>query len=101
LFLLNQKAVEGNSLLMNANYYRMIMPAVIAIVACIILIFLLNYFIFIYFLSPMMKIIKGVNAFTETRVPYSVNLDTKDEISELNNEVKKLTELIRKYEREN
>ena len=101
LFLINQKTVEGNSLLMNDNYYRMIMPAVIAIVACIILIFLLNYFISIYFLSPLSKIIKGVNAFTETRVPYNINLETNDEISSLNNELKKLTDLAKKHEREN
>ncbi|MDR3285860.1 MAG: MCP four helix bundle domain-containing protein [Prevotellaceae bacterium] len=101
LFLMNQKEVEGNSLLMNDNYYRMIMPAIIAILTCIILIFLLNYFIYVYFISPMVKIVKGVNAFTETRVPYNINIDTKDEISALNNEVKKLTELTKKYEKEN
>ncbi|MDR1347795.1 MAG: MCP four helix bundle domain-containing protein [Prevotellaceae bacterium] len=101
LFLLNKKAVEGNSLLMNDNYYRMIMPAVIAISTCIILIFLLNYFIYIYFISPMVKIVKGINAFNETRVPYNTGIDTGDEISALNSEIKKLAELIKKYEKEN
>jgi len=101
LFQINQKPVEGNSLLMNDNYYRMIMPAVIAIVACIILIFLFNYFISIYFLSPLSKIIKGLNAFTETRVPYNIDIKSNDEMSLLNNELKKLTELTKKHEREN
>ncbi|MDR1985025.1 MAG: MCP four helix bundle domain-containing protein [Prevotellaceae bacterium] len=101
LFLLNQKEVEGNSVLMNANYYRMIMPAIIAILTCIVLIFLLNYFIYIYFISPMVRIVKGVNAFNETRVPYNISVDTKDEILALNNEIKKLTELTKKYEKEN
>ncbi|MDR1554354.1 MAG: MCP four helix bundle domain-containing protein [Prevotellaceae bacterium] len=101
LFLLNEKAVKSNSLLMNDNYYRMIMPAIIAILACIVLIFLLNYFIYIYFISPMVKIVKGINAFNETRVPYNTAVDTKDEISALNNEIKRLTELTKKYEKEN
>jgi methyl-accepting chemotaxis protein len=101
LFLLNQKAVESNSLLMNDNYYRMIMPAIIAILTCIVLIFLLNYFIYIYFISPMVKIAKGINAFNETRVPYNIDVETKDEISALNGEIKKLTELTKKYEKEN
>ncbi|MDR2650753.1 MAG: MCP four helix bundle domain-containing protein [Prevotellaceae bacterium] len=101
LFLLNQKAVKSNSLLMNDNYYRMIMPAIIAILTCIVLIFLLNYFIYIYFISPMVKIVKGINAFNETRVPYNIDVDTKDEISALNSEIKRLTELTKKYEKEN
>ena len=101
LFLINKKAIENNSLLVNDNYYRMIMPAIIAILTCIILIFLLNYFIYIYFISPMLKIMRGVNAFTETRVPYNIEIDTGDEIATLNNEVKKLTELTKKYEKEN
>jgi hypothetical protein len=100
LFLLNKKEVEGNSLLMNDNYYRMIMPAIIAISTCIVLIFLLNYFIYIYFISPMVKIVKGINAFNDTRVPYNINVDAKDEILTLNNEIKKLTELTKKYEKE-
>ncbi|MDR2127227.1 MAG: MCP four helix bundle domain-containing protein [Prevotellaceae bacterium] len=101
LFMLNKKAVESNSLLMNDNYYRMIMPAVIAILACIVLIFLLNYFIYIYFISPMVKIVKGINAFNETRVPYNTGVETKDEIAALNNEIKKLAETVKKYEKEN
>lgn len=100
LFLLNQKAVESNSLLMNDNYYRMIMPAIIAILTCIVLIFLLNYFIYIYFISPMVKIAKGINAFNETRVPYNIEVETKDEISALNGEIKKISELVKKYEKE-
>ncbi|MDR1199456.1 MAG: MCP four helix bundle domain-containing protein [Prevotellaceae bacterium] len=101
LFLVNKKAVEGNSLLMNDNYYRMIMPAIIAITACIILIFMLNYFIYIYFISPMVKIAKGINAFNETRVPYNNDINTGDEISALNSEIKRLAELVKKYEKEN
>ncbi|MDR0419936.1 MAG: MCP four helix bundle domain-containing protein [Prevotellaceae bacterium] len=101
LFLLNKKEVEGNSLLMNDNYYRMIMPAVIAISTCIVLIFMLNYFIYIYFISPMVKIVKGINAFNETRVPYNINVNTKDEISALDSEIKRLAELVKKYEKEN
>jgi HAMP domain-containing protein len=75
------------------------MPAIIAILTCIALIFLLNYFIYIYFISPLVKIVKGVNAFTETRVPYNINIDTKDEMFALNNEVKKLAELTKKHEK--
>lgn len=101
LFLVNQSAVENNSLLMNDNYYRMIMPAIIAILACIFLIFLLNYFISVYFISPMEKVMKGLNAFTSTRIPYNINIDTGDEIAALNSEVKKLTELTQKYEKVN
>lgn len=100
LFLINQQMVEKNSLLIDQNYYRMIMPAIVAIVAGIVLIFLFYYFMNIYVIKPILKITKGVNAFSATRVPYKVEIETQDEIAELNTELKKLTELAKKYEKE-
>jgi hypothetical protein len=48
----------------------------------------------------MVKIAKGINAFNETRVPYNIEVETKDEISALNGEIKKISELVKKYEKE-
>ncbi len=95
---INQEALAANSSRLEKNYYRMIMPGIIAISAGILLIIFFNYFLNRYIVAPILRIKKGINAFLSSRVPYSVKVDTQDEIDKLNEQVKTLTELLKKKE---
>jgi methyl-accepting chemotaxis protein len=68
----------------------MIIPLIVAIVVGLFLIILFNYFINFYFINPVLKIIKGIKEYSTNKQPYNVKIDTRDEINDLNKEIKSL-----------
>ena len=97
---LNQSALSENAAKLEGNYYRMIMPAAIAIIAGVFMIFFFNYFINTYVVNPIIQIKENIKTVLSSRMPYSVKVKTQDEISELNEEVKDLVSLLKKREKE-
>jgi hypothetical protein len=94
----NQNAMSQNSHKLESSFYRMTMPLIIAIVVGLCLIILFNYFINIYFITPILNIIKGIKNYFEQKTPYDVKIETKDEINELNKEIKVLVAHSKKKE---
>ncbi len=97
---LNQDALLDNAIKLEGNYYRMIMPAIIAIIAGVFMILFFNYFINAYFINPVVQIKESIKSFLSSRIPYNVKVKTNDEINELNEVVKDLTGLLKKKEKE-
>ena len=97
---INQNILSENASNIEQNYYRMIMPSVISVLAGFLLTFFFNYIVNVYFISPILSIKRGVTSFLKARIPYTAKVDTKDEISELNSEVGELIELLRRKEKE-
>ena len=94
----NQNAISHNSHKLESSFYRMTMPLIIAIVVGLCLIILFNYFINMYFITPILNIIKGIKNYFEQKTPYDVKIETKDEINELNREIKVLIAHSKKKE---
>lgn len=92
LGLITQTALAQNSNELHEGYYRSIMPGIIAVGAGIVLVLLFNYFINIYFISPILLISKGIKNYRDFRKSYSVQLDNQDEIEEINIEVRNIIE---------
>ena len=90
LGLLTQEALSDNTRELQEGYYRSIMPGIIAVSAGIVLVLLFNYFINLYFISPVLLISKGIKNYRDFRKSYSVQFDNDDEIQEINNEVKSI-----------
>ena len=63
--------------------HRIMMPGVVAMFAAIIYLFLFNFFIDHYLLSPIVKISKGIKNLLEQRRPFEVEIETDDEVAEL------------------
>jgi methyl-accepting chemotaxis protein len=95
---INQNTISNNSYKLKDNFYRMIIPLIVAIAVGLLLIILFNYFINYYFISPILKIIQGLKKYSEDKQPYDVKTDTHDEIYELNKEIKSLISHIKKKE---
>ena len=57
---LTQTALSENTNELQEGYYRSIMPGIIAVGAGIVLVLLFNYYINIYFISPILLISKGI-----------------------------------------
>jgi HAMP domain-containing protein len=90
LGIFNQNTMSKKSYELEANFYRMVVPLIVAVAVGLLLIFLFNYFINFYFISPVLKISKGIKEYSETKQPYNVKIDTQDEIYDLNKEIKSL-----------
>lgn len=92
LGVLTQSGLAQNTNELQEGYYRSIMPGIIAVGAGIVLVLLFNYFINIYFISPILLISKGIKNYRDFRKSYNVQLDNDDEIEEINIEVKNIIE---------
>jgi len=92
LGILTQTALAQNTNELQEGYYRSIMPGIIAVSAGIVLVLLFNYFINLYFISPILLISKGIKNYKEFRKSYNVQFDNDDEIQEMNCEVRSIIE---------
>ncbi|KAF5034688.1 hypothetical protein DSECCO2_593520 [anaerobic digester metagenome] len=90
LGLLTQGALAENTDQLQEGFYRSIMPGVIAVAAGILLVLLFNYFINLYFISPLLLISRGLKSYKEFNKSYNVNFDNDDELQDLNGEIKTL-----------
>lgn len=90
LGLLTQAALANNTRELQEGYYRSIMPGIIAVGAGVLLVILFNYFLNLYFISPIILISRGIKNFREYRKSYNVQFDNDDELQDLNTEVKSI-----------
>lgn len=97
----SQRAFANHSDGLNESFRRSLMPCVVAVVIGIILLFLFNYFLNFYFLSPLEKITKGIKTYIVTKRSYEYNLTSDDEMQELNDSVRELVTENRKLIKEN
>ena len=92
LGLLTQGALAENTDQLQEGFYRSIMPGVIAVAAGILLVLLFNYFINLYFISPLLLISRGLKSYKEFNKSYNVVFDNDDELQDLNGEIKTLVD---------
>ncbi len=87
--LLSAKDVESNA-------YRASMVGIIALSAGILLLIIFYLMVSGFFLSPVLRIENSLRRYVERGIPYSVEVQTKDEIGSLHQSI---TILIDKYKR--
>lgn len=87
---ISQNALLENSKDLQEGFYRSIMPGIIAVAAGVMLVLLFNYFINLYFISPIMMILKGIRQYKDYRKTYDVKFENDDEIQELNGSIKSI-----------
>ncbi|WP_320052406.1 MCP four helix bundle domain-containing protein [uncultured Acetobacteroides sp.] len=90
LMAVNQKAIYQNVKQMKTGANRAMMPGLIAIGVGIVFVFLFNYFVNIFFVTPITRISQGVENYVKHAIPFRVKVDTKDELERLKNSVEKL-----------
>jgi len=74
------------------KYHQSLMPSIIAIISAILMSFLMYFFTTRFFSKPVENILKGVKEYNQNGKPFSLDINTNDEIKELVNEIKKSTE---------
>lgn len=71
---------------------RTIMPGVVAILSALVFTFIFSYFVNYYVLNPIFRIIKGIQAHLESRRPFNVEVETRDELADLTSAIRTLCE---------
>ena len=77
------------------------MPCVVSVGVGIVLVILFVYFINFYFITPILRISKGINNYVMNKKSYNVTLDNMDELQELNQNVADLVDINKKLEKQN
>lgn len=76
--------------------YRAITPSLVTIGVLLLLLFVLLYFIDLYYMRPVVKMNKGIEAWLKFRTPLNLTVEGKDETLDLKNNVEQLIDLARK-----
>ncbi len=90
LLYLNENTSLQTAMFMKSRAKRAIMPGIVAIISAFVFALIFNYFINYYIMSPIIRITQGIKGFIDNKSPYKVNVETDDEIDELNNSVQSL-----------
>lgn len=80
---INQRMMYNSAAAIETNARRAIMPTIVAIISAVIFTLIFNYFINVYFVSPIVKITKGLENSAKFYTPFNVEIDTKDELFDL------------------
>jgi HAMP domain-containing protein len=95
LMALNDRTMYRTASDLKERAHRATMPGVVAILAALIFSLVFNYFIHIYVVNPIISITRGIQRFLETREPFQVQVETRDEIARLASSLSDLLAQIR------
>ena len=84
--------LEQNSKDFDQGFFRSIIPSAVAVAVGILLVFLLLFYILVYYVSPIYRMRQALQDYLEFRRRYTYSFDGNDQLCELNNAVRDLTE---------
>lgn len=84
--------LKKNSVSFDESFYRGIAPSVVSVAMAIILCLLLQFFIIVYYVKPLRRMLKSVDAYKHSGVAYSYTFEGDDELQKLNGEITELAE---------
>lgn len=83
LITINQRGLFNSAAFLEASAQRAILPGLIVILTSLIFTFVFTYLVHHYFVSPIIRLTKGINDYVKFNKPFDVPLETKDELSNL------------------
>lgn len=73
---------------------RATMPGIVAIISALIFTLVFNYFVNYYMVSPIVRITDNIKKFIERKLPFNIEIETKDELADLADAIKTLTLMV-------
>jgi len=101
LITINQDALYDSATYLENSAQRASMPGLIVIITSLIFTFVFTYLVHHYFVSPIIRLTKGINDFVKYRKPFEVSLETKDELLSLKESITSLTSLVKTLAKKN
>lgn len=95
-----QDALVNNSQSLQDSFYRSLMPGFISVIFGIVLVLLFNYFINYSLINPLLKISRGIKGYRQAGRTYDIDIDSDDELKELNDNVKDIIDLNNSYKKQ-
>ena len=80
---------------MKKNAYRAVTPVLISLAVMIAIVLMLYYFMWIYCVSPILRMNKGLSDFLQFRMPFAVQGDLNDEMRELKEKIDTLVTMVK------
>lgn len=94
LMILNEQIIYRTASDLQNRANRAIMPGIVAIISALVFSLVFNYFVNYYAVSPIVKITNGIKNFMAHKLPFNVDIETKDEFSDLASAIKTLCLLV-------
>lgn len=92
---LNQEALFEESSQLEQQSRRALMPGIVAIVAALVFLLMLNFFISRFFVRPIVRLTNTINKYQQNpRGALVANIESEDEIGKLASAVEKLAEKL-------
>ena len=91
--------LQQNSATFERGFYRSIIPGAVAVAVGIVLVLLLMFFISVYYVNPLYKMLDSLDNYRSFRRKYSYTFEGDDQLSALNSGIMELTEENRTLER--
>ncbi|MFP4556992.1 MAG: MCP four helix bundle domain-containing protein [Bacteroidales bacterium] len=90
LITINQQGLLKSATFLETSAQRAVIPGLIVIITSLVFTFIFIYLIQHYFVSPIIKITKGINDYVRYKKPFDIQLETRDELWTLKESVTKL-----------
>ena len=91
--------LEQNSKDFDQGFYRSIVPRIVAVAVGVILVLLLMFFITVYYVNPLNKMLSGLDEYRSIGRRYTYSFEGDDQLSELNEGITELAEENRQLRR--
>lgn len=95
LITVNQQGLFNSAAFLEASAQRALMPGLIVIITSLIFTFVFTYLLHHYFVSPVIRLTKGINDYVKFRKPFDVPLESKDELHSLKESIANLIAVIK------
>ena len=95
LITINQQDLSKSAAFLETSAQRASLPGLIVIITSLIFTLIFTYLVHHYFVSPILRLTKGINDFIKFRKPFEVPLETKDEFYKLKESIVNLISLTK------
>jgi len=79
--------LHENSIDFDESFYRGIMPGIVSVGAAVLLLLLLLFFLDVFYVRPLGKMLKGLSAYINYGQPYTNVFEGDDQLQELNSNI--------------
>lgn len=83
--------LKKNSLTFQRGFYRSIIPGAVAVGVGLLLVLMLLFFILVYYVNPIYRMLAGLNNYRSFNKKYSYSFEGDDQLAELNDGITELT----------
>jgi len=99
LMTLNNQNMYQTAIVVKSRTNRVIMPGIIAMLAAVVFTLIFNFMINYYVVKPIVNMTEKTKEFIESQKPYEVDIESHDELSDLNAAIRTICSLAGSQER--